>query len=306
MIKTFLFISSIALMLSCETVVDINIPVEPPQLVLNSTMIDGEFYWANLTQSQHILNSKNYEPVEGAIVEVYSENKLIATIPDSLNGNYISANFKPVKGKSYQIKIQKSGYDVITSDVAIPLDTVKIIAVRIDTVEINEFGYTSEYLKFGVDFKDDANTKNYYEISVNRTYYEYVYDYSFSPPLFIDSVFRTDQMFVETRDPSLEEYQSYGYSILFDDEFFDGNTHTVNLLYYENQIWEDGSSPYGPYTYYVVMNNTSKSYYLYELSSALQSWNIDNPFAQPVTVYNNIENGFGVLGAYNTAVYKVE
>ena len=51
--------------------------------------------------------------------------------------------------------------------------------------------------------------------------------------------------------------------------------------------------------YTIFLRNTSKSYYLYRQSVDLQRWTEDDPFAQPVQIYTNITNGFGILSGYN-------
>lgn len=307
--RKLVMIFSLFASLGCETVVDIEIPAEPPQLVVNSTLVGGAFFRVNLTESQHILDSDFYNPVQGAKVEIYENGTLLTTLPDSLNGNYISNQFEAKKGSSYQIKVSKSGFQDVLSNVVVPLDTVNFMEITVDTLEIDDFGYLEEYLRFSIDFKDNPNIKNYYDFSIYREYYGYIYDYDVSPPVLIDSTLTITHLYIESNDPILEEYQTYGQNIMFDDDYFNGKEHIMNLLfldYLNNQYWSDDLVYESASTYYIKMSSTSESHYLYGLSAQLQLWNSDNPFAQPVTVYNNIENGFGVFGAYNASVYKVE
>lgn len=292
--------------LSCETIVDINIPVEPPSIVLNCTLSDKEYIKVNLTQSQHILDNTDYQPVSGATVEIYEDGKLLTQLPDSLGGNYISAEHIPSRGKTYSIKASKPGFETATSEVLLPLDTVNILNVKMDTLIENEFGYTSYYLRINIEFEDAAAMDNYYQIAVYHTGYYQRYDHSVDPPAYIDSIYFINKMFLQSRDPSLEEFQSYGQNILINDGLFNGKTYNIRVLM---PFWVDLDSPLpeeNDYNYFIEIANTSESYYYYKLSSQLQYWNSDNPFAQPVTVYNNIENGFGVFGAYNTSIVKVE
>ena len=291
--------------MGCETVVDINIPVEPPKLVINSTLSEDQYIKVNISESQHILDESDYKKVEGAVVEIYEEGKLLTTLTDSLDGNYISATFMPQRGKSYQINAAKNGFEPITAQVLIPLDTADIITVTLDSIEINEFDYVYETLKFSIEIGDNGNIKNFYEIAIFMEYYDYSFNYDVNPPVVIDSFHRFQPLFIESLDPSLEDYQSFGESILFNDELFNGHRYTMNVLSSSFYYFEDPNFTFNP-TFYAVLNNTSESYYLYRLSSQLQNWTVDNPFAQPVTVYNNIENGFGIFGAYNTAMVKVE
>ena len=52
---------------------------------------------------------------------------------------------------------------------------------------------------------------------------------------------------------------------------------------------------------YFELKSISKDLYFYLLSKKRNSRS-KNPFTEPVLVYNNIENGFGVLGSSSTDV----
>ncbi len=288
----------------CETIVDIEVPRDPPSLVINSTLSDDEFIKVHISQSQYILESGDYKMITGAVVEIFEEGTLVETLPDSLGGYYISATYTPKRGKTYSIKVSKNGFETATAEVLMPLDTANILSVKMDTVRENIDGYVSHYLRFSIEIKDDKAYDNFYDISVYRGGYFKRYDHSVDPPVLIDSLYSYQKLYLQSRDPSLEDFQSYGQDILFNDQLFNGSTYKMNVL---SSIWIDSEYPdENQYTYFVMLRNTSNSYYLYKISSQLQYWTEEDPFAQPVTVYNNIENGFGIFGALNTAVYKVE
>jgi len=306
--KAPLFLLLLSLILGCETTIDIEIPLEPASLVVNSTLVDGEFIKVNVSESQHILDGKKFKFVLGASVEIYENGELIEVLPDSLEGNYISNKFKAKKGGLYNVIVSKNGFETASSQVLMPFDTAEILSVKLDTIIINEFDYSSSYLRFSIEIKDDGKIDNFYKVSVFRGEYYERYNYDVDPPVLIDTAYSYQQQYIQSRDPSLEEFQSYGESILFNDELFNGGTYKMNVLL---PTWIDpdhsGSGDYDDgIDYFIELSSTSESYYLHELSFELQYWTSDNPFAQPVTVYNNIENGFGIFGAYNTAVYKVE
>jgi len=293
---------------ACETIVDIDIPSGPPSIVVNCTLADDEFIAVILSESQHILDiGDDVRTISGATVEIYENGSLLTILKDYVDGTYKSENYMPKSGKSYQIKVNKLGFETATSEVLMPLDTAVILDVQVDSVQINDFGSILNYVRFNLDFKDDGRIKNYYEITMLNEYYEYQYDWSTSPPVVVDSSYRTDLVYLEFTNPILEEFQTYGQNVVFNDELFNGKKYSMSFLFNHNQYWQnDELIAYSPFKFTVQMNNTSKSYYQYELSSQLQQWTTGDPFAQPVTVYNNIENGFGIFGAYNTAVFKVE
>ena len=57
---------------------------------------------------------------------------------------------------------------------------------------------------------------------------------------------------------------------------------------------------------YFVLKNISKSYYDFQSTYGLQDWNDGDPFAQPVQVFSNIENGIGIFMTGNIASEKIE
>jgi hypothetical protein len=57
--------------------------------------------------------------------------------------------------------------------------------------------------------------------------------------------------------------------------------------------------------YRLTIYSCSKNTYEYLRRSALQFENMDDPFAQPTPVSNNIINGFGIFGGFNRQVLKI-
>ena len=298
-----LIILLVSTLFGCETIVDIEIPVEPPKLVVNSTLHPEGYFKVNVTQSRHILASDNYLIVPGARVEVYEDGNLLTVLPDSANGNYISATYKPQPGKTYELRVSKAGFVAAYAAVTVPAATARVMSVALDTIELNDYGFAIPYLRFNVAIDDDGQTENFYQITVFREAYSYEMDYTTTPPTKLDSTLYIEKLYIESRDPGLEDYQDYGKAILFSDKLFNGQLYEMKVL---SQIYHEDAPDAYPPKYYVVVANTSESYYLYELSAKLQYWNEGDPFAQPVIVYNNITNGYGILGAYNETTITVD
>ncbi len=45
--------------------------------------------------------------------------------------------------------------------------------------------------------------------------------------------------------------------------------------------------------------------YLYLRTKDVQYANDGNPFAEPINVYSNITNGYGIFGSYSVATYTI-
>ncbi len=285
--------------------IDVDIPLEPSKLVINSTLIPGQPFRVHLSGSQHILDNGDYKNVTGAEIKIYENDQLLTTLPDSTGGNYISGTFMPKAGQRYRVEASKNGFETVTAQETLPEKPAKIISVKTDTVETNDYGYSQKHLEFDIEI-EDRSEKNYYEIIIKRTTIGLYYDYSQDPPVVTDTVTRVRNKSLQSEDPSLEEFQNYGQSIYFDDGLFNGKKYHMKVSAQsedfsnrENDVLED--------YYEIYLRNTSEAYYLYKRSTELQAWTEDDPFAQPVQVYNNISNGYGIFAGYNNEmVYKVE
>ncbi len=291
--------------ISCETVIDVNIPLEPTKLVINSTLIPGEPFRVNLSGSQHILDNGDYKSVSGAEIKIYENGQLLTTLPDSTDGKYISGSFMPKAGKKYSIEARKNGFEAVTAEETLPEKSAKIISVKIDTVETNDFGYIEKRLEFDIEIDDEGNTENYYEIIVQRKTTGVRYDFSQEPPVITDTTISVRNLYLQSEDPGLEEFQNYGQSIYFDDGLFNGKKYHMKIST-NSERYYDSKDVLDDY-YEIYLRNTSEAYYLYRRSTELQNWTEDDPFAQPVQVYNNINNGYGIFAGYNNeTVYKIK
>jgi hypothetical protein len=99
------------------------------------------------------------------------------------------------------------------------------------------------------------------------------------------------------------EYKNHSsVPVFFDDRFFDGSEYTLELAWLDSEgihIPPDG------YTFQVNLWSVSEEYYKYRLTLQKQKDQMKDPFAQPVQVYNNIENGFGAFGAYSQSEMRL-
>ncbi|MCB0494614.1 MAG: DUF4249 domain-containing protein [Cyclobacteriaceae bacterium] len=302
--KLFILIL-LPVLIGCETVVEIDVPRNRPSLVINSTLNPDSLIHINLSESRYILDNYDFRYVENASVSVYEDGVLLDTLSHGAEGNYFSSSIKPKRNKDYQILASASGFVDASAEVLIPKDSITVLSVSIDSVvQNNGFGGYITYQRINVEMQDNASINNFYSVSLLGEYYYYQYNYDTNPPTLVDSTFVSTLEYFNVDDPYFEDYNSGGTELIFNDELFNGKTYTLRILnsYYEG----DDGFPYSSNpTYTLLLRNTSESYYLYKNTVSLQSWTSDNPFAQPVQVYTNVTNGYGILSAYNTTFYKV-
>ena len=143
-----------------------------------------------------------------------------------------------------------------------------------------------------VRLKDPGGTKNYYRMSIHPANYNANTNrYSInrnSNLLFSIDNFTADGGVFGAFGDNLEQEN------FFTDETFDGREITLTI----------GVGKMNSERIYIApqISQLSKSAYLYFESKRRQEDSDGNPFAEAVVVYNNIANGFGIVGGVADSV----
>jgi len=53
------------------------------------------------------------------------------------------------------------------------------------------------------------------------------------------------------------------------------------------------------------LRTVSEDFYKYKITGSVHDNSSDNPFAQPVNVYKNIDNGFGIFAGYSESNFTI-
>ena len=291
--KRYLTIAVLAVLTACETVVDVDIPLAPPTVVMNALMNPDSVFTARLTLSKHVLESENgpRHIADGTLLVVDSDtqetiDRLIFASTGSRDG--YRGTKKPWPGKRYSFIFdsQQFGWARATEAVPAPVD--------IQLVSIDSSGYTGQEreVAFEITFQDPPNERNYYALSI---YLEWFY----APPN-QDTVYQRGPGQLRINDASLGDDYYNSNQLLLADTFFDGKQHVLQVKS------TSYLSPRSVLRAQLVLSHLSSSYYQYLVSSDLQQRTQGDPFAQPALVFTNIENGLGILGASSPSVLVVK
>lgn len=295
---------------ACETVVDVDIPDEPPRLVVNAFLQADSAVVLELSQSQSILSNAPLRPVGGATAVLLEGDQLVTTleeIPES--GTYFS-DFTPSVGKSYTIQVSKAGFEAVEATTLVR-SPVAIQAIEVDTTLllytydngdsiVTERNVTIDEVR--LTFDDPASERNYYAVMAYRyqIYWQEIYDAQ-NRYVRTDTVRGLIPLYLRSDDSALtgagDDFLSgddvaYGQTLSFSDDFFNGKTYTFQFRpdyysYYEQSDEEN--------EIYITLRTIDEGQYRYFRSVDLQYENDGNPFAEPVQVYSNVENGFGIV-----------
>ena len=168
-------------------------------------------------------------------------------------------------GNSYEIRVFHPDYPVVTTKQVAPqivkIDSAK---VRVDTSGTGGFGNGTT--TFSLNFTDPTG-ENFYEIEV------------------LNELGQQNYYGIYSDDPNVEAGLGYE-KLLISDRYFAGNKYTLRIKTDDtfSQVWR------------VRLRSVTKEYFAFARAVAASGDTQDNPFASPVQVPSNVENGQGVFG----------
>jgi len=285
----------VMLLTSCELVVDVDLPEFKPSLVINSVIHPDTTFTIDLSTNRSILDNIYIFPsVSGATLYLHEDGTLKGTFSESneLPGRYtFETHLSP--GATYKIVAEKSGLPTAEAQAAIPLE--KTVA-EIGETSHRKSEYDGQIIKLNYTI-DDPKGEDFYEVKLYVARYYSYYDEEKDTVI----IGGEEQRYLSewnywTLGANVNEFEDTNADYIFDDELFDGQKKRITIEF------EDPSSQWDTDTmeYLLDVRKLSKDYYQYLITSNLQNDSGGDGFSEPVQVYSNIKNGYGIFGAYQT------
>lgn len=287
--RLFIYTISILILAACELVVPIDLPDQSPKLVLNGFLQADSSISVYLTSSFGMYETFNPAPIDDATITLRDGqgNDFLFTEDAQQRARYSLDNVFVQPGERYTITAAAPGFPSVTGSTIVPLP------IRFDTVELDRGARMDRdsilYDVWTLQLTDIPQTDNYFILRIRLQEQTEEYGVCF-----------------ETLDPALAAV-----------DFFGNGSDALYLCdgYFTDAIFKDGTYRMQVFTdaFYTDKPNVTfqfdllhvdEAYYNYAQSSALQYSTDGNPFAEPVIVYNNIEQGFGVIGSYVVTSYR--
>ena len=299
--KSFVFLVFPIISVACTTVVDFDIPQNKPKVVVNALFSPDSVWRIQISRSNSILDTNlsfGFVSIGDAVVTILDQNnqfvETITGIPTGLFGDFFSYSYKgktkPMPGQSYTVQVAVKDEPNIKAINKVPT-LVSITSVEIDS---SRFISDREPIEMDITFKDPGGEKNYYTVKV-------IGDSYYIPNK--DTVWVTREINVKVVDPSLnEEFKESDRFI--NDNLFNGKNYTLHLKLFSQPYW----GPQSPVTVHarVILVSISEEYYKYFTTKNLQDYTNGDPFAQPVQVFSNVENGLGIFAGYSSSVVELK
>jgi hypothetical protein len=275
---------------ACVKTIDIPYPDYEPQMILTGILQPDSILKIRLQESLPIVSKDSVCPaIINAKVACYENGKLVGMMKHVSNG-YYSMNYFPKEGLYYKIEAENETTKTMAQD-TIPFRSV--CTVVLGNLNPNNSNGNPDLL-----LKMNKSKSGYTWLS---PYFRYKRNNKVETDV---SVFISSEPFFDTFNSYKEPngQRAFGNYVRMKPEF--GGNLEVNFTV-GNQvsvIKEKGD------IFYLQVNDLSKNYDRY-LKSALVAYEnrltdkngaIYNPFAEPVPIFSNVQNGVGILAAMQT------
>ncbi len=300
-----------ALITACSEVIDIKVDEKEKNIVLNSVISDQEEIKVNLTKSIGILESdKKVALIEDATVELF-ENDIFIEKMNYANGYYFSSLI-PQTGTKYTIKANNNVLKPVEATTYMANKTnIKRINYSIDSTWRTEQWYDTltqtfydtiivsyEEVKILVEITDNPQTNDAYMLTLAAKRPNYVYPPPDYLPVKVGDTLVT--IYYNSLNKEAMEWVNinqnmYGGAIA--DNFFSGQTFTFSALIYAWDIKDYQNNTTMPL--YINIVNLSDDLYKYVTSKNKYDEASYNPLAEPVNIFSNVKNGFGIFASYS-------
>jgi|GEM_PF-443356 len=281
---------------ACEKIIDISIPDQKRKIVVNGLISQEDVVSVNISKSLSVLEDDNVIPLHGADVSLFQGTDLIGKLLEGVDGDYSLPDFKPQTGQTYYLKVSGEELDAVEALATVP-QMVQIVSL--DTATITQsYGVGAEEFQVAVKFNDPPAVRNYYSFGIDITYKEI--DYS---TMEYTGNLVTSAAYLNTDDSDdfiKSESVSFEGRLFFEDLLFDGLTKTVNFVtsgynyFYSDTVWLN-----------IRINQIDPSYFRYIKSYIAYQDSRGNPFAEPVQVFTNVTDGYGIFAGSSTTSFLV-
>ena len=291
---------------SCKmkTKVDIDIPDTERHIVVNGLLTKDSLIKVRISKSQGIFDDKKIEYLTSAKVKLYKNDVFIEEMQHTDTG-FFKSTLYPEIDADYKINVEYDKLKTVNAKTHLsePNNIIKVdTSMQVSSAYYynEETGYyeddengKSYDVKFKIKIKDKSSDDFYFlAISTLTPEYDHEPPYSFIGYNEVNEVFNTEDLVIKKRGQYFTLNGNYG--VVFNDEMFKNKEYTFNLSssFYKNN--DDNKE-----TYIIVKLMTiSQDIFRYVISHNINEEVGDDPFAQPVQVYSNVENGLGLFSAY--------
>jgi hypothetical protein len=279
---------------SCQKEIELEYPTPEPKLVVNCLFSPDSLFKVRVGKILAFNDTSTSFIVENAECEIFENGVFSEKLKYQDNGFYISEFLTPKSGNTYELIVSAEGFPIVSA-----IDTVPY-PVNIENLyfELNTLYDALDETYFNdinIIFNDNQALYNYYQLKL------------ICERISEDSTMQKDNLiFEKTNDltllnTGLIEYQPT--LIPFSDILFNGQNYFLTTFYKLPFAMSDGENVYyETHNIIVYFNSISYQYYQYSRKMIMhirnQESDIFEGIGDPVEMYSNIQNGYGIFAAY--------
>lgn len=263
----------------CETDANVIVPAGERKLVVGGFLSPSENeHQISLSQTDPLFSTDPPISLANVKLTISSDSSSYSPSYDFNSGTFQFNNnqFKIENDKNYHLKIVTEDGKMVESDMRTLSNQMPLVTdlkLNIDTV-YTDFMYPELQYSLKISWNDLIGEQNYYRLIANRLLKDF-----------------------DSNDTIVEPLNYFNEYELKDDKGKDGQVLTANFKYIESGAM---NSPIG---FEIILMKVDVNYYNYY--KTLNNYADGDPFAEPVILFSNIQNGLGVFCNFQTEKRRV-
>lgn len=268
---------------ACSKRVEIQLPYDGDKIVVNTLIQPDSVVYVRVTRSipSNIFDDSGYKDIPGSAVSLMADGVAFSPLQvQVIKGlSYFVSEQKAERGKQYTVQVTAPGLTAVTATDTLPVAPV-----------VRNAGAQRNSNRIQFTLKDGPGAGDYYRIRI------YVTDTSGGQGVY--RLFRLDPAF----NNNLVDFftkNSYNSLVMSDDRF---NGKEINFVL-------ETADPMTAFSLVTVeVSSLTRTTYEYFSTVAAQKESGSSAIGNPIRVFTNVVNGYGIVGGINTKklLFKVE
>ena len=297
---------------SCTKEIDFTVSEEEKRIVLNGLINPDSIIKINISKSLGVLEEDSIVHfISNAEVKLFEDALFVENLKHDSMGYYNSTTY-PKIGKKYKIVVSVSGLETAWAETIIPIPVEMTVIeqfVEITDTSFHDTLYKMVYADVIFSFTDPVAEENYYSFNfysvISNIHISTVGHYNEDTDEYFEYEYlnysekKMQRLWGDTDNEMIYRNSVSGANLsqIFHDKIINGQQQVFEYYVYYNTFELE--------TIYLSFATVSKELYNYYDSEILYYNSEYNPFAEPVNVYSNVENGYGIFSSFATSTDSI-
>jgi len=289
--KIFYLIFIVLTLFNCKKEIEINFINSKPDIIINCLFNANKYFNIQVTQSI-LYTDTNIAYVDNAEVRIKAIKKGEEYIlKNNGKGYYYDTTLYPQYNETYTLEVIVPGYEPISATDSLPYPPqAEVLDFFTTNREYEEVMMGYFYNDLIIRLKDSVSYNNYYSL--------FAWEYWNSDSTYCGTALVSDEFFIKNEG----DRNFYLGRVLFSDELIDGKDFTFKVSALAATLKNDTT---GHIVLYIM--SISKNFYKYiktYIRHNSASYADFFEMAEPVPMFTNIKNGYGIFAGYSYLKYK--